>query len=110
VSRHPAEQDPEHEAERNPDQPDRHRDPGTVDQPRQDVAAEAVRAEQIDPLPRIGRSEEVEVGLDLAPESVRLTADEEAQWDLRLRIHGEDAPERLPIDRLLQTVDVRPDE
>src|ERR1700724_648524 len=70
-----ANQDAEREADDDPDQPDRQRDPRAVDDARQQVAAEPVGAEQEHLTARRGAGE-VDVAVDVSPELVRVAVTE----------------------------------
>src|SRR5947209_110354 len=104
-----ADQDAERKADRDPDQPDRQRNAGAVDDAREQVAAEPVGAEQ-EQIAALGRADEVKIALEQAPELVAVTMAEEADR-LRLRkirlIH---AAQLRHVEMVALAVDEWPDQ
>ena len=73
-----ADDDAEGQADGDADQPDGQRDARAVDDPRQQIAAEPVGAEQ-EQLPALGRADEMQIARDHAPELVLVATAEEPQ-------------------------------
>ena len=104
-----ADDDAEHEAERDADQADGQRDARAIDDARQHVAAEPVGAEQ-EQLAVLGRADEMQVALDQAPEFVGVAAAEEADLLHVARVVGVFALQRVHVELHVAAVDERPDE
>src|SRR5712671_1986907 len=80
-----ADQDAERKADDDADQPDGQRDPRAVDDPRQQVAAEPVGAEQ-EHLPARRRAGQVHIAVDIAPEFVRVAMTQPAERLILCRV------------------------
>ena len=99
-----AEHDAQHQAQRHADQADRHRRPRGVHQPRPQVAALRVGAEQEQRLARLGAfdPDQVAIGRDEAEQLVRSPCAKNVTGILRARVGHVDALERQRIARALQ--------
>ena len=105
VAGEPSEHEADHEAHRDPDQPDRERDPCPVDDPGEQVAAQAVGAEEEEgPVAR--RAHQVEIPLEEPPELVGVAPAEESQ-----ALHPARVFVVLPLEGVqVELVDERMDE
>ena len=77
VAGQPADDDAENEADGNAEQADRERDAGAIDDARQHIATQPVGAEQ-EQLAVLGRTEEMKIPLEQAPEAIAVATAEEA--------------------------------
>ena len=104
-----AEQDAEEQAQRHPDQADRHRHAGAVHHPRPEVAALDVGAEQEQGRRRrVGGTEQVDVGGEDPQQLVGEAAREQAHRVLAALVLGVDALEGARVARALHREHVRP--
>ena len=106
VARDAAQGESDHEAEQDTDQADGDRDAGAVDHPREQVAAEAVGAE--DEERSVLGAEQVQVGTEQVPQLVVDPAHEQADDVLLLRVFVVLPAQRLAVAGAVQAVDERP--
>src|SRR6266446_7529987 len=104
-----ADDDAEGEADGDADQPDGQRDARAVEDAREQVATEPVGAEQ-EERALLGRTGEVEIALDEAPELIAVAVAEESDRLWLAGILGVDAPQVAHVEPIIVTVDEGPDE
>src|SRR5215472_3130407 len=109
IARDPADQYAKGEADGDTEEPDRQRDPRTVDHSRQQIATQPIGAEQKQ-LPAARRAGEVQVARDQPPEQIFIAATEEADRLTFLRVRRVDALKVGHVEPIIVAINKRDDQ